>query len=162
MTTYTQYVQAPNALFQFEPTLDGVTYTAMVTWNTAGQRLYLNVISQDGSLVFALPLIGSPTGFTIQDLTWTNGTATLETNIPHGYEIGTTLELTVSNCTPEAFNGIYEMLVVDPVTLTYPIAANPGDALTLGQVDFNINIAGGYFSSVLVFREANQQFEVNP
>lgn len=161
-TAFTQYVQSPNALFQFQPTLDGVTYTAIVTWNMAGQRLYLNVIAQDGTLIFALPLIGSPTGFTIQDLSWLNGTATVITSQPHNYEIGSTVEITISNCAPDAYNGIFEALVTDENTLTYPLASNPGEAITLGQADYNINIAAGYFASVLVFREANQQFEVSP
>jgi len=53
------------APFQFQPTLDGSVYTVIVTWNLAGQRYYVNVYSLDGTLIVAIPMIGSPLGYDI-------------------------------------------------------------------------------------------------
>ena len=50
--------------FQFQPTLDGVVYTATVTWNVSGQRWYLNLYTVGGVLVFCRALIASPDGVT--------------------------------------------------------------------------------------------------
>lgn len=75
--------------FQFQPTLDGQTYTLIVTWNLFGRRYYVNVYTLDGVLIEAIPLIGSPPGY-------------------------------------------------------------------------DISLSAGYFASTLVYRAANQQFEVNP
>lgn len=46
--------------FQFQPTLDSQVYNVVVTWNLFGRRWYVNVYAVDGTLVVALPLVGSP------------------------------------------------------------------------------------------------------
>lgn len=75
--------------FQFQPTLDGAEYTAIVTWNVFGRRWYLTINQLDGTRVLTRAMVGSPN-------------------------------------------------------------------------DYDINLVGGYFSSVLVYREASNQFEVSP
>jgi len=60
MTTYVNFYQPSNAPFQFQATLDGVSYTCTVPWNLFGQRYYLTVSTLDGTVVVNLPLIGSP------------------------------------------------------------------------------------------------------
>lgn len=75
--------------FQFQPTLDGQVYNAIVTWGLFGRRFYLNIYTLGNVLVEALPLIGSP-------------------------------------------------------------------------LDYDISLTAGYFDSTLVYRQANNQFEVNP
>lgn len=65
MTTVTPFVPSTNATFQFQPTLDGTTYTAIVTWNLFAQRFYFNLYTLQGALVVSLPLIGSPLNYDI-------------------------------------------------------------------------------------------------
>lgn len=89
MTTFVDFAPSASAPFQFQPTLDGDVYTIIVTWNLMGQRYYTNCYSLAGSLIFCLPLIGSPPGY-------------------------------------------------------------------------DISLTAGYFASTMVYRQANQQFEVSP
>jgi hypothetical protein len=89
MTTIFPFAPTQQGPFQFQPTLDGTTYTGVVTWNLFGQRYYLSLYALDGTRIFTLPLIGSP-------------------------------------------------------------------------LDYDISLTAGYFTSTLVFRQASQQFEVNP
>jgi hypothetical protein len=63
-TVYT-FVPTTSAPFQFDPTLDGTTYTVVVTWNLFGRRFYANCYTQQGELIFAVPLIGSPVDYDI-------------------------------------------------------------------------------------------------
>lgn len=59
MTTVIQFQPSALTAFQFQPTLDGDIYAAIVTWNLYGQRYYVNLSALDGTLIFAIPLIGS-------------------------------------------------------------------------------------------------------
>jgi len=49
-----------NPPFSAQMTLDGVSYTGAVTWNIAGQRWYLTLTDQSGSVLWSGGLIGSP------------------------------------------------------------------------------------------------------
>lgn len=162
MTTLFNFVQPPNSLYQFSPVLDGNTYSATVYWNYPGQRYYIQVTDLDGTLIFALPLIGSPTGYFIESIAWSFGTVVVNTSMPHGYALGSTIDLTLVGCAPDVFNGLFRCLITAEDQFSYPLAANPGIATALGQVNYDINIAAGYFNSTLIWREPNQQFEVSP
>jgi len=50
----------PTANFQFSPQLDGVTYSAICTWNIYSLRYYLSIYDTFGALKLSLPLIPSP------------------------------------------------------------------------------------------------------
>src|SRR6266566_2988171 len=63
---YFPFTPSVNAPFQFTPTLDGVQYQAVVTWNLYGQRYYVNLYALDGTLVFSLPLVGSTNWANVQ------------------------------------------------------------------------------------------------
>lgn len=65
MTTYTPFVPPQGRAFEFQPTLDGQTYTATVLWNVTGQRWFLMLKTLSGKLVFNQPLISSPDGYDI-------------------------------------------------------------------------------------------------
>lgn len=65
MTTYFDFQESQAGPFQFQPTLDGTVYTAIVTWNTFGQRYYLNLYTPDSILVLCIPVIGSPLDYDI-------------------------------------------------------------------------------------------------
>lgn len=163
MTTITPYVQRPNVLFTFNPTLDGQIYIATVSWNVFGRRLYLNLYATDGTIIFTLPLIGSPTGVLMQSTSYSNGRINVTTVSRHGYKVGDTIRLTIAGTTPDAYNGTVNALITGPFTFSYPAPAPLGPPSVLGVVNYNVNLAGGYFTtSTLVFREANQNFEVTP
>ena len=63
--TITVFNPNPNANFTFKPTLDGVTYTAICTWNLYGQRYYISIYDNVGTLMVSRPIIGSPDDYDI-------------------------------------------------------------------------------------------------
>ena len=65
MTTIVNFDPNPFANFQFNPTLDGVDYIAICTWNLYGERYYLNIYNNNGTLIVTNPLIASPDDFDI-------------------------------------------------------------------------------------------------
>lgn len=162
MTTVFQFAPSPLAPFQFQPTLDGATYSAVVTWNTFGQRWYLNLYSLDGTLVVCEALIGSGDPINLASLSWANGIATATLAVPSGWKIGSVIELTIAGCVPDAYNGSVLAAISNDVTFTYPIADDPGGTTQLGVASYDIDLVWPYFASTLVFRESSQQFEVNP
>jgi hypothetical protein len=161
-TTYFPFTPAPvGPPYLFQPTLDGQSHAARVYWNWFGQRWYIALTAVGGALVFNQALVGSSPAVNIQSLAWLNGTVTLIAAAPHAFAIGQTIDLTMRDCAPDAYNGIFRALVIDAVTITYPLAENPGDTTALGQGSYDINLAGRYFrDSTLVFRQGTQQFEV--
>ena len=46
--------------FSTQFTLDGTTYTGIVTWNFAAQRFYLSLNDQYGNIIWMGSLVGSP------------------------------------------------------------------------------------------------------
>lgn len=54
------FVRNLQKAMQFSPVLDGVSYNAVVTWNFAALRYYVNLYQLDGVRVCAVPMIGSP------------------------------------------------------------------------------------------------------
>ena len=86
MTTYIPFTPSPTAPFQFSAMLDGASYTGTVRWNTAGQRWYVTLTDSTGTVIFTLPLIGSPVGSDIpltagyftSTLVYREGTQTFE------------------------------------------------------------------------------------
>lgn len=164
----TEYVAfAPNqaAAFQFQPTLDGNVYLAIVTWGLWDQRFYLGVYAQDGTVIFNEPVVGSPTGLPVQALDWENGAVTVTTLFPHNYKIGSLHTLTVAGCAPDAYNGQnLQCLATGPDTLQFSLAADPGDPTAFGSISYNIDLVGAYFdTTTLIFRDQTQNFEItNP
>lgn len=65
MATITPFTPSAYSNFQFQPTLDGQTYTAVVNWNLYAQRYYFNLYTLSNERVFTLPLVGSPLDYDI-------------------------------------------------------------------------------------------------
>lgn len=67
MTTLIQF--NPNNLssppFSTSLTLDGTPYVGNVTWNIYGQRWYLSIVDQSGSVKWSGAMVGSPLGYDI-------------------------------------------------------------------------------------------------
>jgi hypothetical protein len=74
-TTLINFAPSPYAPFQFQPTLDGSVYTAIITWNLYSQRYYLDLYNLGGTHIFTIALIGSPIG---TDISMTGGYFTTE------------------------------------------------------------------------------------
>lgn len=162
MTTFFDFVPSNVAPFEFQPTLDGATYTCVVTWNVFGRRYYVSCYALDGTRIFTLPLLGSPGGLTIEELTWSDGVAKAVLPVGHKYVPGSTIALTIAGAVPDAYNGKRNVLITDDVSFSFALAANPGPTVNAGTASRELNIAGGYFTSTLVYRTANNQFEVSP
>ena len=158
--TYIPFIPSQNQAPQFQVTLDGNLYTAIITWNLQGQRYYLNLYDLNGELVLCTVLTGSPVGTPIASMSWSRGTVSVVTESPHGLRRNATVKLTISGVTPDAYNGQIEAFVTGPTTFQYSIAANPGEMTVAGSINQNINLVNGYFTTPLVFRVANSQFEV--
>lgn len=163
MTTFYPFTptNTPPAPY-FQPTLDGVTYTITINNNLFGQRYYLFCTDQSGNIIFNVPVVTSLPSVPIENLTWDgpSQTATVTTVDPHGYQIGLTLDLTISGATPSAFNGTFPMLSTGSTTLTFFLADDPGQMTVAGALSYLISMTAGYFSSTLVYR--NNTFEVSP
>jgi hypothetical protein len=67
MTTFIPF--APNNSisppFQTVVTLDGASYTALVTWNIAGQRWYMTLQDQSGNVAWCGAMMGSSLSYDI-------------------------------------------------------------------------------------------------
>lgn len=162
MTTLIPFTPSSGGPFQFQPILDGNTYTAFVTSNLSGNRYYVNLYDLNGNWIFTLPLIGSDAALTLASLTWAIGVVTATTELEHGYAVGSTIKLTISGAVADSYNGTVLALITGPMTFTYPIPTVLDDATIPGTVNYNINMAAGYFQSTMVFRQAAQTFEISP
>jgi hypothetical protein len=65
MTTLTLFNPQSNQVFQFNPTLDGVTYIGQCPFNIFSQRYYLSILDTFGNIILNCPLTGSPDDFSI-------------------------------------------------------------------------------------------------
>lgn len=162
MTTRFDFQPSLAAPFAFQPTLDGQVYNATVTWSLFGRRYYLNITALDGTRVVTEALVGSTTGIALESISWANGKASASAPSPHGYKTGNVIELTISGAVPDAYNGRVPCLITGPRTFSYALAADPGMATVFGTASYDVDLAGGYFESSIVFRQAAQQFEINP
>lgn len=163
MTTLVDFQPSSQSAFQFQATLDGLVYTIIVTWNLFGQRYYINVYDVANNLIVCKAIVGSPVGVKLQGISWETGFATGLTIEPHGFKVGSTINLTIDGVTPAGYNGTFECFITSPQSFTYPLADDPVDvASVLGSVSYNVDLLGGYFESTLVYRQANAQFEVSP
>ena len=162
MTTLYQLVPSPTAPPQFTPTLDGQQYLITVTWGLFGQRYYVNCYSLNGVLQFSVPLLESPAALEIATASWdvASQLVTVITSTPHGYKIGSVVELTLLGCSPDAYNGAYAVFISGASSFTYPLTLDPGVLTAPGSAAYLISMAAGYFSSTLTF--ANGSFVVNP
>lgn len=163
MSTFFNFQPNNVGPFQFQPTLDGSQYTAIVPWNMSGARYYISLYTLSQVRLFTLPLIGSTDGMTIEAMSWAHGFVSVQTLRNHGYLMGSTIDLVIEGCVPVEYNGTFRALITGLDKFQYPLAGNPGQASLLGRSSYDINIAAGYFTtSKLVFRESNQVFEVSP
>lgn len=169
MTQIFPFVPSSVTPFSFSPVLDGATYNATVPWGLFGARYYLNLVALDGTLIWYGAIVGSGSGISIQSMTWANGIVAVTTAVPHGYKPATTVELTITGCTPDAYNGLYPCLITGPSSFSYLLASDPGSSTVFGIASYDVSMIGGvqkedgtYFQSTLLFRTQSQNFEASP
>lgn len=68
MTTLVTFNPSSTANFQFNPTLDGVDYVAVCTWNSAAPRYYISIYDTARTLIMTRPITGSPDNYDINIL----------------------------------------------------------------------------------------------
>lgn len=164
MTAYVTFQPSSQAPFQFNATLDGQPYVVVVKWNLFGQRYYIQVQKTDGTPVINLPLIGSPPGKVIGAMSFDilTNLVTITTTLPHNLKIGWTYAVTISGCSPDDYNGAFRAFPINKTQLRVPLAGFHTQPTAFGFVFTDISLTAGYFASTLVFRQQNQQFEINP
>lgn len=161
-TTFIDFVPSTILAPSYQITLDGQIYTMTAIWNLYSQRYFIMIADLSGAVILTEALIGSPIGLTINSIAWANAQVKVTTDLPHGLQIGQTLNVTIIGAAPDSYNGLVEAFVTGPQTLTYPLANNPGVATVPGSVQQNIDLVGGLFTTTLVYRTQNSQFEVSP
>jgi hypothetical protein len=60
-----QFIPSATQKFQFSPSLDGVTYTAVCPWNNFAQRYYISIYDSYGNLKCNVPVVESPDDYDI-------------------------------------------------------------------------------------------------
>jgi hypothetical protein len=83
-------------------------------------------------------LLTTPTGVvTISTITHVGAVATLTTASSHGLATGK--QVSITGCTPSAYNGVYTITVVNSTSFTYTMASVPaGNASTVGTYEIGI------------------------
>jgi hypothetical protein len=156
------FTPTPATIFTFSPILDGVGYTCQVKWNLFAQRFYLFCFDSQSNIIFSVPLIVSPQTRPMGRLSWNSAALRAEatTASPHGFALGTIVDLTISAASPDGYNGAYACSVVSPNSFYFNLAADPGPLVSAGFYDAGMSLAAGYFNSTVVYR--NGVFEVSP
>jgi hypothetical protein len=163
MTSYYPVTPSNKAAPTVQVTLDGGLYTLACLWSIYGQRYYVQCASQSGAVIFLLPLVETAPAVPVSSASWleATGLVTFVTATPLPFPIGSVVNLTISGCSPVAYNGLVACSMLNSTTFTYPLASDPGIFSLPGSVSFLLNLAAGYFvTSTLIFR--NGQFEVTP
>lgn len=162
MTVY-PFNPTGQAVVNFQPTLDGQQYQAIVTWSLFGQRYFISIYDLSNNLIVMEGVSGSPTPLPLDSLSWEGGLVTAETTNPHNFTLGSIVELAVSGNAPIAFNGTFQCLITGPTSFSYPLSANPGSLTSVGVAGQQVDLVSGYFvTSTLIYLTEADQFQTNP
>lgn len=159
MSTFVDFTPSALTPFQFQPSLlNGTQYIVTVPWNEFGQRYYINVSDLSGNLIAYRGL--SASGPTLAaTLVWEEGVAIASVVVPHNVPIASIVNVRISQ-SATGFDGVYQALSIDPLTLTYLLPVNPKQALPIaGKVNFDLDLLAGYGIGSLFWHEDTQQFE---
>jgi len=163
VTSFVDFAPTVAAPFQFQAILDGATYTVIVTWNMFGARYYVNVYAPDGTLIASRALVGTAQAAQVESLSWSSGKASATVTLPHGFPLGRPVPLVVSGCAPAGYNGAVLATPTGDRTLSWAIAADPGQATAFGKISYPVDLVGGYFDvSTMIYRTQSNQFEIDP
>jgi len=150
------FTTLPKGPFSFVPTLDGLAYSANVTWSIFGRRWYLNLTDSTGAHFLTTAVVESPPFAPIGSLEWDSlrQIVVLTAAAPHGLPVGGVAMQTIRGCSPDSYNGLWQMKVVSSTELTYVQTSDPGALVALGSFGRDIDLVDAYFSiSSLVYRQ---------
>lgn len=155
--------------FQFQATLDGQPYNVVVKLNAYSQRWYASIFSLSDAVnpVLVQPLVGSGNARPLASLSWSDvngGTVEAVALAPHSVPLGRVVAFTIVDAVPTAYNGLFRCVADSPSSFFYPLPGGlgPGTCTAPGGFEYDVNLVGGYFASTLVWRVANNWFEVSP
>ncbi len=166
MSTVIPFNPSDSANFQFQPLLDGNTYTGIVTWNAYAGRYYVGIYTLQGVLVLNIPLISSPTPITQNCYNYVNspllapsvvnqnivkGSLVVGPGIPAGttiIELTTPPSLPISRSTPTGSITQASGRLMRLSNYSTSSNTNVGFLFTYG-----INLLAGYFTSQMYYFE---------
>jgi uncharacterized protein DUF6983 len=157
--TFINFVPSTVLAPSYQVTLDGNIYTLRVEWNLAAQRYYIRLSDLAGNLILYTAMVGSPIGINISSMVWTAGRVSVVTSELHGLTTGQVANVTITGATPDGYNGEVQAFATTRSSFTFLLPTDPGPTTVLGAVEQNINLTGGLFTSTLIWRVANAQFE---
>jgi hypothetical protein len=157
-STFVNFQPSSSAPFSFQPTLAGVQYAVTVPYNEFGQGYYINITDLLGNPILFRSLVSS--GPVLQaDFSWAGGIAMATALTPHNVPIGNVVNIRIA-LTNTGFDGSYQALSVSSTALTYSLLADPLQSGTVtGQINFDLNLVGGYNMGTLLYHDDTQQFE---
>lgn len=148
---------------RFQPMLAGTIYSAIVTWNLSAQRWYLNVYAGDGTWVLTTAIAETPQGEAIASMTYDAHQGVMICTLvnPHYRPVGQIVQYTITGMQPGTLNARYDCLMIDAARFSFPVAADPGQVVTLGTANRLFDLMSGRVKgAALVYR--NRNFEVWP
>jgi hypothetical protein len=149
--------------FSFNPTLDGNNYVAVITWNVAGQRYYLNLTDVSGNLIICDAIVSSADPQAIASLDWESGVVTVTTVNPHWIPLGQLVSLRINLSSPAGYNGVFDCTPTGLSSFTYELDTDPGDQVQVGSFGAVVDLCQGLFeTSRLVYYSYNNSFEAFP
>lgn len=158
MSTFIGFTPSTTAAFSFQATLGGTQYSVSITWNIFGERYYINITDFSGNPILTRAMTASGPVLQAQ-FSWALGIATAATMAPHNVPIGSVVNAYISQ-TGSDFDGQFQLLATNAYTLTYQLATNPEEALSIaGNVNFSLNLLYGYGIGYMLYHYETQQIE---
>ena len=88
-----------------------------------------SILTQDSDLT---PLLEP--GVSLTSLVWSSSVVTATTSTPHGFTVGSTIQLVITGCTPTTYNGSFPCTITSTTVFTYPLTTDPGSTTVVGSV----------------------------
>lgn len=159
MSTFVDFAPTGAAPFQFQPTLNGTQYTAVLTSNLFGERYYLNLYDLSNNLIVCEALTESGPMLRCA-LTWADNVAVAVCQAPHNVPIADVVNLRISQTNGSGYDGLYLGTAIDETTVTFDLPTNPDQPVAIpGTLSFDLDLLGGYGIGALYFHADTQQFE---
>jgi hypothetical protein len=158
MTTYVPFSPTIDQPFQFNATLDGSPYTVVVTVNffrLPAPAYYVNLYDASGNLIFAMPLIASPSWQAVP-LTTQQGNYIAQLAAPNPY-VGPGSVIVSVNATAGTTAGY---TAGASLAMSSPAIVTGTDGSAQFSNDIDLLAGYGFVTSTLVYRATTVNFEV--
>jgi len=156
MATIVQFNPSNLAAFQFQPVLDGETYSAVVYFNNYAQRYYLSISTFTGVNQLFTPLIASPDVVLQGAICKVDSDQIILTNRNGNIYPG--MLITGATIPPETYvKAVYGSLVV--MTQNASLSTSVGQTTTLAFT-YSISLTKGFFNTPIVYRASSGNIEI--